>query len=131
MSKKSNSAPAPSGEVNKTKVAADMNADQLANEQSKADAQDAPPPSAKIKRTRTKTECRVEKMAEPGGDAETHSDAGFPFGAYDTNDTVNCTDMADGVKATVQAGIAGKFRVIRVLREFEVKLETTVAAKIV
>lgn len=59
--------------------------------------------------------------------------SGMPVGEgiYDTANFEVCEDMADGKKKVAAAGKSVKFRIVRILCEAEVKLETTVAARIV
>lgn len=130
MSKRSNGAPAPSGEVNETKVAADMNADQLVNEQSKADAS-PPNPSApmKTRKPREQYQHYLEKMAVAAMDNDAQSSEGVAVGSYETNRAVPVAGFDAAMKHIRDNNLDGTFRVIAVKKVLKVTKEQKTVLK--
>lgn len=88
----------------------------------------------KPKRKRRETACRIEKQAVMvDGEINLNPPTLKPVGdgVFDTLNFETCEDAADGLKKVVDSKKPGKYRIIRVLREFEVKVETVSKATIV
>lgn len=133
MTKKQEIKTAPSGEVNETKVAADMSADQLAREKSKVDAPDVPPPNPsalmKTRKPREQYQHYLEKMAVSGMDNDVHSGEGVAVGAYETNRAIAVADVDAAMKHIRDNNLDGDFRVIAVKKVLKVTKEQKTVLK--